>query len=610
MENNTNERIYAYKVEKKFLGVDITQSYDNSGICEVDRKRVLKDTKLSINQKTEEITIKANGKSFTALGLYHIGENGRTNYFKDKESGKFYLLKDGALGGPYNSLLSVRADMGDEDLSRKGELFTVTDENDQIMEVDSDLNVAKTGNKYIDSNVVQNEEGKYAYAYAGDPVTDFMFDNPTIESTRGYANYKTYHDKTTGRIYVCNTQNKLISTLENFGRIKEFHVTSKELALIMAEKGTAIVDMGTGKIMYQTNEPAVSCISDNLSYFVSIKGGKSIYAEQDSSWTNEEGFKKSSTIKEFPFEACAIKGGCIQAKNKDGKVGIVDKDGKVLLDFDYEDPKIPYYENKTDRFIPIVKDGKMGIFNTETKKVEIKPFCKSFSLDRQMCEEVAQGQGLYRFMFTDKNGKVGVVNNKGHIVIEPVLRTSNSFNGMFSDSYSYMECKFGNDIGDRSRVCVSLKNPEIFPVGQETHYSSVNKTVEETHSRNKYSDGEVLAGTVVAGQLLGGVGAIGAYGYLSSQKETYKTTRNVKEEKRTYTNYNVLKGVLNYIHMDTADLPKELQGEAQDLPKPMTIEEYEEKKLQEKQARIKKKAKDKKEVQTESEKEIEEISFE
>lgn len=606
MENSTGKDIFAYEIKKKIFGVDISQKSNYSSFDEVDRKRLLSGVKLSKNEKTGEITIRTNGQSFTAMGLYHLGRNGKTNYFRDKETGKFYLLNNGEVSGPYNDLLRATLDI-DKDLSEKGVVFSVTNENNEILEVDSDLKSKPTGNKYINSHIVQNKDGKFAYADAGEPVTGFIFDNATIIKSNSSGSSKVYQDKTTGNLYIVKNYGELVAMLPNFGEVNDFSVNDENLAIVLAEKGSAFLDMESGKVLYQTATPAKSYIKDDTTFVVNFDGGKSIYVEQNSKWVD---YKKQTTrsIKELPYEACDVRKGCVQVKNKDGKFGIVDKDGKVLLDFENEYQIISNYNNRTKEFLPIVKDGKMGLFNAETKKIEIQPFCKSLDLSDHYYSGEAS-KGLYRFLFLDENGKYGIVNNRGHIVIEPVLQTSNSFSGMFSDDYTYMECSFTDKDNRKSRVCVALNNPNIFPTGKETHYSSSKREVEETHTRNRFSDGEVLTGTIVAGQLLGGVGAVGAYSYLSSQKETYKTKRTVKEETKSYSQYNVPASVLPYVHIDTADFPKELQGEAKDFPKPMTIAELKKKTEGLEQVETQKTASKSSEKESEKE-EFEERSFE
>lgn len=602
MENTTRDRIYAYEVKNKFLGVELSQKADfyYSDSEEVDQKRVLKGTKLSKNEKTGEITIKASGKKFVTLGLYHIGAYGETNYFKDKLSGKFYLLNKGEISGPYNEILGVSTDRG-QDGSFKGELFSVTDENDQVLKVDSDLKKEETNNKYVGNDVVQNKDGKFAYSFAGKPTTDFIFDNPTIEKTESFKEEKIYTDKTAGVLYVFNKNNNFIAKLPDLGKINEFEVSDGNLAMVLAEKGFAFVDFESKKVLYQSNTPASSYVRSGNSFVINLANSKSVYAKQDIKW---EGYKRniSQAVSELPYEACDVKEDCIQVKNKDGKFGIVDKDGKVVANFDYEDAKVPYYKNKTDEFLPIVKDGKMGLFNAKTKKIEVEPFCKSIDLDDKY-SVVSLGDNYYRILFEDENGKTGIINNKGQIIVEPVLKQTSATSGMFGDHYCYSEFRFKEKNGDNSRVCISLNNPEMFPTRPEIHYSTVEKEVEETHTRNKYSEGEVLAGTVIAGQIFGGVGAVGAYGYLSSQKEEYKTKSTVKETTSSTTQYNVPEGVLPYVHIDTAELPEKLRGDAKDLPKPMTIEEYK-KKVQSEQQKAEKK------VKTQTKQEIEKENIE
>lgn len=581
MNNSTKYNVFVYRANKRFLGTDFSHTEINpktwysSPNVEVNIKELLKGTKVGFDEKTNEFTIKVGGQKFVTKGLYHIGERNQTHYFKDKESGKFYFIRDGKISKPYADFLYIKNDKNDGYASYDEISYGVLDEDGRVLKISSKLNESDTKMKYISDLILQNEDGKFAYANDGEPKTDFIFDTMEVRLVKKTNDYALYiDDKNT--LFITGSGKKIAEVPKFNGKIQDFNVTQNELGQILANDGYIYVDMENGKILHQSNVPAKNSYS-NINSFVSANDGKSVYVEKQVEYKDYKR-KVNYVVKEIPYTACGLKNGCIEAKDKNGKCGIVSKTGEVVLDFKYDDFGIESYENRTAQFLPIMLNGKMGVFNTETKRVEIEPFCKKVLLDDHNSVGRVSGD-LYHFVFEGENGKCGLVNNKGHIVIEPVLTSTNLFSGMFSeDNHTYRQFVYKTKENNNSeKVYISTKSDKIFPTTSEIKYNSTDEKVTETKTRKKYDDSEVFLGTAVGYHVLGPIGAYGAYNYLNSQTESEKITKIVKKESKDFVEYNLSDEFFEFVHFDFEDLPEDLRLKKNLNCKVLTVKEYLEK---------------------------------
>lgn len=586
MKNLTRRNVFVYKANKGFLRTNLYQvdidpeTWKMGREHEVDKKELPKGLRIGFDKKTNEFVLKIDGKKFVTDGLYHVGENNDTHYFKDKRSGKFYFIKDGKISKPYANFLNVKS-QDDYRLNDYDNMhYCVLDENGYVKDLSSALKETETNFKYISDSVLQNKNGKFAYSKDGEPQTDFIFDTKEIAKIGSRGDYDLYKD---GNETLFITRNgKMVSEVEMIAeKIESFSVTNNGLGQILTTDGCIYIDMEIGKILYQSNAPADNSYRENNS-FVSTNNGKSVYVEKQVVY---EGIKSnvSYIINEIPYTACGLINGCIEAKDKNGKCGVVSKNGEVVLDFLYDDFGIKSNQNRTDWFLPIVLNGKMGVFNTLTREVEIEPFCKKVLLDQN--DTVGRVSGdLFHFVFQDEKGKCGLVNNKGNILIEPVLEAEDVYSSMFSeDDRTYRLYTYRSRTSfDRERIYISTQSENIFPTTPELKYSSSEKQTVETKTRKKYDDSQVFAGTALSYVAFGPLGAMGAYDYLNSQSESKNITKTVKEETRDYVMRNIPIEFLQYVHSEnpTSDSA-------------MTIQEYQEKVQKMQQKELENKGKEK-----------------
>lgn len=582
LKNNYNNYFY-YDLEKKFIGYKAIQKSQNND-SQYEVSNTLKGVKLTKEYGTDNIIIKSKNGTFVTEQLAHLEKNSKLNFFKDKESGDYFVLCDGHTSGPYKNLFAGRMDSVDKETAYKGHLNTdanflyVVDAEDKILKIGEDLTVRDVQKKYISENVIQNtndkEFGKFAWCSSVDDLenlNNYIFDHANITMVDNIWQNKIFKNTETKEHYIVTKEDNKVIALPEMGEFRRLD-TNKDFLFASFENGTVVIDSETNEIIYKCDKVLNNVMHDNKAFVINFSDNTSTYIYKNKNYNMQTyKFECLRATTELPYHAQSIKNDCIMVQNSDGKCGIVDSNGNIVLDFDYDAQG--YVDNRTEIFMPIRQNGKMGLFNTQTKKVEIEPFCESFLLDEFENHGWGKvGDDLYRFFFKGENGKYGVVNNKGHIIIEPVLKKSSAYSLFSNDKNDYRECEYKN-----KELYVSLTKPEVFPTTPKIVYSHSTKSNTTTHTRNKYSDSDILTGVIAGGVLFGTVGAIGAYNIMSSQKESYETTETSTSVSSTEEKHFVPKSILPYVHMDTADLPKELTGEIENIPDTLTIAQYQKK---------------------------------
>lgn len=312
-------------------------------------------------------------------------------------------------------------------------------------------------------------------------------------------------------------------------------------------------------MLYTTTSP-VDKILKNDSMVVFVQGNKSICA---CSKQNKDTKEYSTVTKILPYQVVSIQNESMYAKNKNGKYGIISIQGNKAVkstEFIYDNPT--QEKNSTNIFLPIIKEGKMGLFNSETQKIEIEPFCKKIYLNEFVSLNNRVKGDLSRFVFEDKNGKFGVVNNKNNIVVTPVLDRTNIKHGAFSE-FTYKDSKNIVYINPRSdNLFAKPGEVKICVDGSHTYYSS----------KDKYSEGDKLIGAAIVGNALGPIGALMTYSYMSDQQTTEMSTQYTSDF--ISADVSLPKDFKTHIHLDAANM-KTTEFVSKDIPTDtLTMEKY------------------------------------
>lgn len=522
MRNISKRNVYALHKKVSLLGPkyvlwerDMDHGFQTYHGEEPTNKSFYKNVSLDYNRMSRKWSIKTKDKTkYTTSEIFTLGFNNTTHYFQDSESNLFYFFRDGVVKGPFKDIL-----LCDEiDKINKREYTVVDTKTNRLYKVDNDtLELTDMQTTYINDHLLKHDNGKYAYMENNVNVTGFVFDSDKIKQVAWESRFEVYSENNTDLHIIKN--GKECAYLKNYG-VENLKVYSNysdyfdhgNLLVVTTTNNATILDQTTREVLFSTTSP-VDKILKNDTMVVFVQGDKSICA--CSKKTNEESKTFSTTVKTVPYQVVDIQNESMYAKDKNGKYGIIsiqdDKNVKSTK-FIYDDPTKVDSKNKT--FLPIIKDGKMGLFNTKSQQIEVEPFCKNIYLNEFTTLDNYVGGDLYRFVFEDKNGKFGVVNNKNNIVVTPVLDRTDKKHGPISE-FRY---KDSNKI-----VYIEPASPNLFAKPGQVKMC-VDRTGYSYSSKDKYDEADKLFGATMGGLALGPVGAVLAYGLMSEQKTTHASS--------------------------------------------------------------------------------------
>ena len=532
--------------EKSFKVLFDKESYETEAIDKLDNGMCVFNAK----------------KEFTQSELNYIHSYGgiydHNSYIYKEIDGKIVFK------GPYKSIYQLN----DYDI-----IFALNYDN-HFLSFDNNLHETDLKYKLIDSSHYQDlETGKYGCIDFDRKPTKALFDSPDV-STSPYHTNLAHGD---GKFYVLKND-EIINTVENYNHPNTFSETVEgNLVIIHADDKAYIINQKTGKTLFSSNEACKYHDKHGNEYtFVHEDGTREIVEVLDDN---------NCEIK--PFQKEAIKNGVILAIDKTGKSGLVDeKTGEILEPFEYDsfEANSAYFsddrKNESELFITLKKDGKVGMYSTVDKKMILPVEYKGFRMTRfettmtdmyvtpytdgQDYDQVQKKDQLYRFFFIGDNGRTGIINSKGKIVVDPVMRLTNSSSGLFYDSnikygkeFSYRQVDFLLGKNKTQEMYVNLQSPYIFPRTPETCYESDTKVVKTDTYIDKYSDNEQAVGTVLGLGILGPIGALYISDAMSSAKVKKTDTKTITTE-TTYQKEYDQNPILKYIHMDYEDMSKEV----------------------------------------------------
>lgn len=281
--------------------------------------------------------------------------------------------------------------------------------------------------------------------------------------------------------------------------IKNLKFDSNRNLIIECKDKVIVYDLYNRKIAFQSNEKPKKIQFDRYAYGFQFED-KSVLVlshvyEKFNKNKKVDEYSYKTTVSEFKgsLEFGSIVRDCVLCKNEEGKVAICNVDGTQYTDF--------IYENCDDASLrggcmKIKQDDKYGLYSTVEKKFVVEPSFKDIEVSK-MAVVFPKGEyyhdSLTRYLFADENGKYGIVNSKGHIVIDPVLQKrldekypfKREYNDIYNDSY-----RIFNAVDEKGGygVTLSLSNPKLFPStpGVETLQNGSEYQTEVPECLTKY----------------------------------------------------------------------------------------------------------------------------
>lgn len=515
-----NTKIYTYSAKKD--GLLKTRYYEqevgeNRALKEVDIKERFKKLKVKYNfdkdPEKEIFELSVQGKKFAAKNLIGIfdRQNGFVFSFTDKQSNQLYFTKDDKLSGPYQGL--VNADNGNQIL---------VIENGELVYLDGNLNKQALNCTYVNDHVVKNRAGKYAYMQDGRIITDFSFDSPNIaladaKNYESNGNLSFVIDKENKKGYL--TKNgKVVQTIHEFeGEDVTVDRTDRGLYIVTCKNKTCVFDTKTLDILLEYSERTKMLKDGDVTVFSGKNDSFAITSKQTDEAYKYEFNHKCQII---PYPVTYLKNSCVQIMDRSGKCAIASIDEnanfEILTRFNLDRVKDSGNQNRSKIFMPIVVDKKMGAYNTETKTVQVTPFCDEIVFDDDKESEVKPG--FHRFYFED-DGKIGVVNNHNNIEIEPIL----------SDA-CVIYPKFRKFEYGRESVFINLSKPTLFAEKGDIVETKTTETPRNVTTKSpKYSEGEARTQAYLTGVLLGGLAA--THKYNEMKDATVSKTKTIYDSK-------------------------------------------------------------------------------
>ena len=423
----------------------------------------------------------------SALVSYEAGEYAILNE-KGKEivkKGKYNYISD------YRGLYKARKDDGYDVLTSKG----------KVLASGKDIDLDSYGDDYP-IIIVDDKKTYTVYNYNGDKIIDFKYNKkakePTVSRLDEYAtvyyNGKTvlFNVKKADTIATINKkQHYCVNNVTEDGKTFTLNAcaswfeTVKKDGQIIVTKGN-IVDLSdkcTGFNIYNDN---VVCTTKDGAYFVELKGKKTKLGNKIAGGTafiNDETYaERSSDYTKVNF--------FVNGKKKQSVVGTIGVTGYVTEELYLITTKdgVKYYDKKgnlafkgsfkratlfDDNKVAIVsKDGsKYYLINTKGKKVS-----KSYSS--------IYSYGKY-YEVTNKNGKHGVINSDGKVVID-VKYESISVRERYDVAYATarLNGKYTAFNLDSNKELLTSKDQISF----EEHYIKVsgNKTKYNTYKGKEF----------------------------------------------------------------------------------------------------------------------------
>lgn len=178
---------------------------------------------------------------------------------------------------------------------------------------------------------------------------------------------------------------------------------------------------------------------------------------------------KNGTISE-PYRNVEIKKGGVVIVSKESRKGLINKNGDILIPFQYEDI---YIRKKNDNLIevetPYQNGGrKYGIYNIKGEVVVPVGKYQSLSIE-STCIEVKQ------------DNKKGVLNMKGMPIV-PIGKYESCYESECRDNIHYYI-----SVGSNGKKGVVNKNGKlVFPLGKYDDYSVINEDIIIVSSGGKY----------------------------------------------------------------------------------------------------------------------------
>jgi len=151
------------------------------------------------------------------------------------------------------------------------------------------------------------------------------------------------------------------------------------------------------------------------------------------------------------------------AQNKNLKYGVIDKKGKTIIGFNYDE-----LLNLSEDFVIYRKNDKFGFIDIKNNKIEEPVFEKMKGFKEGKCA-------------VQKDGKWGFINKEGKIVIEPKYFSVSDFNEGLS-AFSFSEHTTDGYMNKKGEVIIEFKDNKLEPRGFREGLAPVIKRNEKSCS--------------------------------------------------------------------------------------------------------------------------------
>ncbi|MBQ7327745.1 MAG: WG repeat-containing protein [Clostridia bacterium] len=531
---------------------------------------------IKVSASRDGLKIKIKDDRFVAERIYEFG-NG-VYAFEQKDTGEVYVFNSSAqVAGPLKKVTDARIG---RDYEGNSTIYAI-DTRGHFVSLDENLSVMDLQLEYVDENTYKDlTTGKYGVLKNDHFATPALFDTANLDIQEIDDKSKLVLENDTVHML---KNDKQVGSYEGVGKDYKLHrIYGKpeiNVYVIQGKDKSYVVNPDTGEVLYQTAEKISSVVMSDGIIALNNGEGKATVLTLSDEHTLE------STV-EVPHSIVGIKNGVLQAKNPDGKCGLIDPKGNVLLPFEYDSFRSRddrYGRDESEYFIGLEKDGKHGIYSTIDKKIAVPVAYKGVCLERSLnCDKpvvkyedghpydpyysrlkVPAEGSLFRFVFEGENGRYGIINSNGQVVVDSVLERTHSDSGGFYDSrikgsqFSYNQFKFPEAEWGERDIFINTASPYLFPQTERTVYHREEKVVKETKTTYKYSEDQRALATL-GGFILGGpIGA--AIAHEATSGEVSHTTSRVEKGFSTSTEAVSHSAIAQYVHMDYAAMPEHIR---------------------------------------------------
>ena len=531
---------------------------------------------IKVTPSKDGLKIKVKDERFVAEKIYEFGSG--VYAFEQKDTGEVYIFNSSAqIVGPLKKVTDARIG---HDYDGNSTIYAI-DTRGHFVSLDENLSVMDLQIEYVDENTYKDlTTGKYGVLKNDHFATPALFDTANLDIKEVDEKSKLVLENDTLHML---KDDRRIGSYEGVGKDYKLHKPYNRhdinVYVIQGKDRSYVVNPDTGAVLYQTEEKISSVVmNDGIIALNKGEGNATVLTLTDENTL--------ASAVEVPHTIVGIKNGVLQAKNQDGKCGLIDSKGKVLLPFEYDSFKARddrYGRDESEYFIGLEKDGKHGVFSTIDKKIAVPVAYKGVCLERFLnCDKpvvkyedghpydpyygrpkVPAEGSLFRFVFQGESGRYGIINSNGQVVVDPVLERTHTDCGGFHDSrirgsqFSYGEFRFPEAEWNERDIYINTASPYLFPQTARTVYHREEKVVKETKTTYKYSEDQRALATWGGFVIAGPIGAAIAH-EVTSEKVSHTTSR-VEKGFSSSTEKVSHSAIAQYIHMDFDAMPEHIR---------------------------------------------------